>query len=432
MLKISTLKIFSSIVFITTFLIITACCYIDFKYSTHILEFAIAFSIINTSMFVLICKNKFFAEKEQVENDLKNQIHNNEKNLTMILNNLPVLAYIIDTDYNIRACNLETIKYFKINSEEDGQVNQLSSDIFERDTMEQMREENDYIVKTKKTFVTERPIKLRNGKQNWFIIRKVPILNASGDVTKFVVFSRNIDAERDAQRMRETYISTLSHDLKIPTIAQIRALELLVSGDMGKINENQREILNLTLDSCYSMYDMLSTILTTYKYENNDVNLNYEKIHMLKLLDEVFSKVHKDLQNKDIKVKVVAKDKFISIFADKVQLKKAFENLIDFCVSNAYRGTLITCEIEKNNNNSTHVALTYESPYIKPEAINNMFEMYTTSAEKFNKVGSSLNLYLAKQIISAHNGYLSVESELSSYSRCKIELPCYGKCSVAC
>ena len=432
MLKNSTLKIFSFIVFITTFLIITACCFIDFKYSTHIFIFAIIFSLINTAMCILACKNKFFEEKEQAEKDLKTQIHNNEKNLAIILNNLPVLAYIVDTDYNIKACNAETLKYFKINNEEDGQVYQLSADIFERDTMEQMREENDFIVKTKKTFVTERPIKLRNGKQNWFIIRKVPILNASGDVTKFVVFSRNIDAERDAQRMRETYISTLSHDLKIPTIAQIRALELLVNGGMGEINENQKEILNLTLDSCYSMYDMLSTILTTYKYENNDVNLNYEKIHMLKLFDEVFSKVHKNLQNKDIQVKVVAKDKFISIFADKMQLKKAFENLIDFCVSNAYRGTLITCEIEKSSNNSVHISLTYESPYIKPEAINNMFEMYTTSAEKFNKVGSSLNLYLAKQIISAHEGSLNVTSEQSSYSKCNIELPCYGKCAVAC
>ena len=432
MLKNSTLKIFSFIVFITTFLIITLCCFIDFKYSTHIFGFAIVLSLLNTSMCVLICKNKFFAEKEQAKKELKIEIQNNEKNLTTILNNMPAIAYIVDTNYNICACNTATLKYFRIKKEESGQINQLSADIFERDTMEQMKEENDFILKSKKTFVTKRKIKLKNGRQNWFFIRKIPILNAAEEVNKLVVFCRNIDDEKNAQRMRETYISTLSHDLKIPTIAQIRALELLINGNMGEINENQKEILNLTLDSCHSMYDMLSTILTTYKYENNDVNLNYEKIHMLKLIDEVFSKEHKQLKNKNIQVKVVAKDKFVSIFADKLQLKKAFENLIDFCVSNAYRDTLITCEIEKNNSSLVSVYLTYESPYIKPETISNMFEMYTTSAEKFNKVGSSLNLYLAKQIISAHNGTLNVKSEQSSYSKCSIELPCYGKCAIAC
>ena len=346
---------------------------------------------------------------------------------------MPVIAYIVDTNYNIKACNSETLRYFGIKKGEDGQINQLSEEIFERDTMEQMKEENELIVKTKKTFVTERPIKLKNGKQNWFIIRKVPILDADENVTKFVVFGRNIDVERDAQRQRETYISTLSHDLKIPTIAQIRALELIVNGSMGTITQEQKEILDLTLESCYSMYDMLSTILTTYKYENNDVILNYEKIQMLKLLDDTFLKFGKHLHNKNIQVKVSARNKYISVYADKLQMKKAFENLIDFCVSNAYKDTVICCEIEKDAIlNSVNISLLYESPYANPNSINNMFEMYTTSAEKFNKVGSSLNLYLAKRIITAHSGTINVETKQSSYSKCSIELPCFTECAVAC
>ena len=433
MLKNSTLKIFSIIVFITIFTIISVCCLLDFKYSTHVFEFAIVLSIINTALFVFICRDKIFAEKEKTEKDLRNEIQNNAKNLTTILNNMPVIAYIVDTNYNIKACNSETLRYFGIKKGEDGQINQLSEEIFERDTMEQMKEENELIVKTKKTFVTERPIKLKNGKQNWFIIRKVPILDADENVTKFVVFGRNIDVERDAQRQRETYISTLSHDLKIPTIAQIRALELIVNGSMGTITQEQKEILDLTLESCYSMYDMLSTILTTYKYENNDVILNYEKIQMLKLLDDTFLKFGKHLHNKNIQVKVSARNKYISVYADKLQMKKAFENLIDFCVSNAYKDTVICCEIEKDAIlNSVNISLLYESPYANPNSINNMFEMYTTSAEKFNKVGSSLNLYLAKRIITAHSGTINVETKQSSYSKCSIELPCFTECAVAC
>ena len=115
--------------------------------------------------------------------------------------------------------------------------------------MELIKEENNLIIQNKKTFVSDKQVKLKNGKQQWFRIRKVPILDKRKDVKGFIVFGRNIDAERDAQKQRETYISTLSHDLKIPTLAQIRALELIVNEKMGKINDGQREILNLTLDS---------------------------------------------------------------------------------------------------------------------------------------------------------------------------------------
>ncbi len=430
MFKKSILKNFSFFVFLATFVIIILCCFADFKYALQVIAFGIVFGLINTYTIICVFKNEFFAEKEQIEKRLKKQVEYSSNHLTAILNNMPMMAYVIDTENKFLEGNVEALKFFDI--EEGGQLSELSADIFERDTMEQMKAENAFVIKNKKPLVTDRHVKLTDGRQNWFRILKVPILNHSDDVNGFVVFGKNIDIERDAKRQRETYISTLSHDLKIPTLAQIRALELLISGNLGSVNDNQKEILNLTLDSCYCMYDMLSTILTTYKYENNDIILNYEKVHMLKLLDEAFSKSVRAMHSKNIKVRVKAKDKFVSLYADKAQMKKAFENLIDFCVSNAYTDTEIICEIGKiNNSNSVFISLGFESPYVSSETIQNMFKMYTTSSEKMDKVGSSLNLYLAKQIINAHNGTIAVESKKSNYNHYNIELPCINECKLS-
>ena len=88
MVKISTLKIFLFLIFIATFLIITLCCFLDFKYSLHIFGYAIVFSFLNTFICVLICKNEFFDEKKQAKENLKIEMQNSEKNLTTILNSL--------------------------------------------------------------------------------------------------------------------------------------------------------------------------------------------------------------------------------------------------------------------------------------------------------------------------------------------------------
>ena len=110
-------------------------------------------------------------------------------------------------------------------------------------------------------------------------------------------------------------------------------------------------------------------------------------------------------------------------------MKKAFENLINYCVSSAYENTEINCEISKNTlGNSINISLGFESPYKTPENIKNMFCKYTTSAEKMDKVGSSLNLYLAKQIINAHHGVINVESQKSNYNSYNIELPYINEC----
>ena len=138
------------------------------------------------------------------------------------------------------------------------------------------------------------------------------------------------------------------------------------------------------------------------------------------------------MRHKNIRIKVQAKDKFVSLYADKNQMKKAFENLINYCVSNAYEDTEIVCEIGKHNDeNNVFISLGFESPYVSSETIQNMFRMYTTSAEKMDKVGSSLSLYLAKQIINAHNGKINVESKKSNYNNYSIEIPCINECKLS-
>ncbi len=235
--------------------------------------------------------------------------------------------------------------------------------------------------------------------------------------------------ETIAKRQRDTYISTLNHDLKIPTIAQIRALELLLDESMGSINSAQKEIINSTLDSCRYMYEMLSTITSTYKYENKDFILDFEHIEVLRFVDSCFENSIRRMKDKNVKVILRSKDAVLNIFADRLQLKKALENLIDYCVSSAYENTNIICELKRaRDEENIFISIVFESPYLSSEKLNNMFNMYSTPSEKMDKVGSGLGLYLAKQIIEAHKGEISVESNENNFSTYKIKLPCINEC----
>lgn len=422
----------SYILCVTSSLIIsTSLCFIlNFECSVHILSFIILSCLINSYCNLYLTKRQIDSENEERENKLIRQIEHSSKHLATIINNLPLVAYIIDTECRFITGNGEAVKFF--DAEDNIEKLRYPEMIFEKDTLEMIREENSLIIQTKEPFVTEKIVKLKSGKQHWFNIRKAPILNDNDDVKGFVIFGRYIDIEKAAQKQRETYISTLSHDLKIPTLAQIRALELLLDGNLGKINKMQNEVLNLTLDSCRYMYDMLSTLLSTYKYENKDICLTYEKIQVMKLMDECFHKYVKSMHHKNIHIKVKAKEKFFTVYADKSQIKKAFENLIDHCVSSAYENTEIVCDIKKTaNGKNVFLSLGFESPYISSEDIGNLFKRYSTAAEKMGKVGCGLGLYLAKQIINAHNGIIYAESKESNYNIYNIELPCINECKIS-
>jgi hypothetical protein len=55
----------------------------------------------------------------------------------------------------------------------------------------------------------------------------------------------------------ENYKSILRHHIKTPVLAQIRALELLLKGNFGKLNKEQAEMLELTLNSCKHSYKII-------------------------------------------------------------------------------------------------------------------------------------------------------------------------------
>ena len=63
----------------------------------------------------------------------------------------------------------------------------------------------------------------------------------------------------------ESYKAVLRHDIKTPVLAQIRAIELLLKGNFGKLNRRQKEMLKLTLQSCKHSYRIIHGQL----YPNN-------------------------------------------------------------------------------------------------------------------------------------------------------------------
>lgn len=79
---------------------------------------------------------------------------------------------------------------------------------------------------------------------------KEKMIKQKKDFKPMVVLGHKFDEADALKKQRETYIAILNHDLKIPTLAQIRALELLSSENLGTLNKRQQELLDLTLDSC--------------------------------------------------------------------------------------------------------------------------------------------------------------------------------------
>ena len=218
-----------------------------------------------------------------------------------------------------------------------------------------------------------------------------------------------INKERQLQLQRETFVASIGHDLKNPTIAQIRGLELLLKGSFGDFNPEQKEILEMVLDSCRYMNGMLSSLLATYRNYGGAVKLNFEEFNFITLLSECVSEMLYVAKDKGVNIITLANDSELKICADKIQIKRVIMNLLSNGIKYAYKDTELRLYV-KNTEGNIVFQFENKSPYISEEKQKSIFARYVSYAGVNKELGIGLGLYASKKIVESHNGTIFVQS----------------------
>ena len=355
------------------------------------------------------------------EEKLKSELEDQEQMFRSVLLGMPIATYLKDLKGNVTYENKMAIDFLGLSDSDN--ANKWK---YEEKRADEIKNEDNEIIKNCECISREKLITLKNNDKRWFKITKCPIINHEKKVIGICSVARDIDAEKTAAEQRETYVATLTHDLKTPTIAQIKALDLLLNDHMGPLNNEQRELLLLTKDSCNFMYEMLSTLLSTYKYENGDYVLNYERCNISSLVEEAINEIETILKEKNVTICIKKEGNIFDTDCDKMQIKRVLTNILGNAVSYAYNDTQIDINIKQCENGISFDAKN-ESAYINPETMNNLFKKYVSHAAKFNKVGVGLGLYLSKQIIDAHNGEIYAKSYEDNHNMFGFTIPIVNK-----
>ena len=231
-----------------------------------------------------------------------------------------------------------------------------------------------------------------------------------------------INTERNLQKQRESFVASLGHDLKNPTIAQIRGLELLLKGDFGEINQEQRELLEMVLDSCKYMNGMLATLLVTYRNTNGVIELHKNEFLFEELVKECISEMTYVAKEKGVSFNL---NKYLDedlVTADKVQIKRVIMNLLSNGIKYAFRDTELKIKIYSEQD---LFCFEFEnsSPYIPEDRQKAIFAQYVSYADTHKEIGIGLGLFASRKIIEAHNGQIYVESFKDERNKFGFKIP---------
>lgn len=352
--------------------------------------------------------------------NLRKTLEFSNSRLFLLLNHLPLMAFILDTQGNYVFGN-EKAKSFILDGIDES-VDGLSVKYNVRYLNNLIVSTHNEILENNEANHFEKVCVAENGEKYTYDVSVVPLRDEKGVPEYVMSFAKNIESEKRINSQRETYIATLTHDLKTPTLAQIRSIDMLLSGQFGTLNEAQSEMLSLTLDSCKYMYEMLYTLLSTYKFENGEAILNYSKFDVVPIIHSILEKCSSIISENSLKINISPAFSALKISGDKSELSRVISIFIKNGITYATSGTKVDISIKKKKNTFVFKVKNH-SKYISSQKMEFLFSKYSTSEQKFNKVGVEIEMYLTKKIIEAHGGYIIAESTVDDTNTFGFSIP---------
>lgn len=203
---------------------------------------------------------------------------------------------------------------------------------------------------------------------------------------------------RELEEVRKTFVSTLTHDLRSPLLAEQKALEFLLSPKGSKVDVS--EYLEDLYKTNEDLLKLINNLLSTYHYESGKWRLNKTQDN----IEDITKKVIKTLQplakERDAEIIQDMHEVLPPVLIDVVEIKRVLMNLISNAIKHNEKGVKVTVGARKKENN-IEVFVNDNGKGISPEVESKIFERFLTQK---GKIGAGLGLYISKQIIEAHEG----------------------------
>ena len=230
-----------------------------------------------------------------------------------------------------------------------------------------------------------------------------------------------IEKEKQSQSLKQDFISTLAHDLKVPIIAQDNTYDLFLNGNFGEITQTQKHAIENLKISNNDLKNLVIDLLDAHKIDNQELKPNFELTNLNLLIQETINQNSSILkiQNKNL---TFIQNETIELKLDPYLIKRALNNLISNAIYYSKNEKNIQIILSKKKD-FVEISVKDEGRGIKENEINEIFKKYYTSQKKYSNIGIGLGLYIVKRIVQAHQGQIKAKNNKDKGACFTIILP---------
>lgn len=230
-----------------------------------------------------------------------------------------------------------------------------------------------------------------------------------GALNDFCALVRS-QARRDSDRTR-ALITDISHQLKTPAAALDACFSILEQEDLSP--GERAEFMERCKSSLQGFQDLLAALTQISRLETGMITLKPQAAPVFDTILAAVSEIYPRAAQKEIEIEVGGFEEIerLVLRHDARWMKEVFVNVLDNAVKYSPLHSTIRLTAEKRVS-SLRFEISDEGAGIKKEDYHRIFQrFYRGSSHDVQKTeGSGVGLYLARRILSMHQGTISVRS----------------------
>ena len=259
-----------------------------------------------------------------------------------------------------------------------------------------------------------------------FSVLSTPVLMGNNELLGHVIVFRDITAIIHSEQLKDELVLQMSHELRTPLGAVRGYVDLVQLMDEANLSEQGAQFIERARDSLSTLERLVNQVIDVSAMISNRFSIDIETFNLAYLIGDVFIRWQPLMKSRNLQFMLLLSTNDMFIEGDPVRV----DELLDHILRNAYSYTLpggmveISAEMTR-----THaiISVADSGTGIGPDEIERVFErMYRGRAAMAGDTdarGLGLGLFISHQIVDAHGGHISIESEIKLGTIVTVELP---------
>ena len=247
-------------------------------------------------------------------------------------------------------------------------------------------------------------------------------IDSAGDTVGYVCVMHEITGYKRLDQMKSDFVAAASHQLRTPLASIVGFSETILNHFNNLSSSDIKEYTEIVARQGRKLAAIVNDLLDFSRLEEGVLTLERKSIFIPELAGEIM--LDFKVGSPDHRFHLDFDPRFPTVYADSFKVEHVLNNLVDNSVKYSPDGGTVTIG-GKSVHNGVEIWVSDEGIGMTREELDNLFARFYRAPHQKVLIGpgTGLGLYIAKMLIDAHGGNISVNSQPGQGSTFTIFLP---------